>query len=126
MADAAGANIKDLNDHIEFLGNSGEIRDVGVVHATRKKRNILAHERQQYSTWDDVSLDISILRQVLQKMGLIGEIPKYQIFGESGQLEEDKSDPKALGKRTVSVYVKANGKKGSEISFIQKLMRNNS
>jgi len=54
---------------------------------------------------------------------VIGEIPEFSIKAEASALRESETDPDALFERDVSVYIEVEGGRESEISLIQKTMK---
>lgn len=113
---------KDLHGRIEILAQRGHLSNPTELHEIRRHRNVLAHESGWHISWDEMTHTVAAIRASLQVLGIVGVIPHYQIEGERSALR-DSGDPQALFERTIRVVVKAGGKEASEISFTQKLMR---
>ncbi len=73
--------------------------------------------------WEEFERHIDVIRRELAHISAIGEIPEFSIKAESSQLRKSETDPNALFERTISVYIEAEGRRVSEISLVQKTMK---
>ena len=120
--DLRGVRTKDLNARIELLNEHGILLDANGVHDARGRRNVLAHEYEGYVDWEEFKHHIGVIRRELAHISAIGEIPEFTITAECSQLRES-TDPNACFERTISVYIEAEGRRVSEISLVQKTMK---
>lgn len=118
-----GIRAKDLHSRIELLNEHGFLLDASGVHDARRHRNVLAHKHEGYVDWNEFERHIDVIQRELAHISAIGEIPEFSIKAEASALRESETDPEALFERDISVYIEAEGRRVSEISLIQKTMK---
>ena len=110
----------DLNGRINFLSDNALIKAADKCHRIRERRNSIAHKTSAKATWNEIDTDISIIEEELHNLGLIGQRPSYEFYGERSQLRgSDK--PGIQFEQDYCFGLKENNQKRIEVSFTAQL-----
>ena len=110
----------DLHGRINFLNEIGKIKTADECHRIRDQRNSLSHETSTGVTWEDIISDVPILEEELRNLGLIGQRPPYEFYGEASKMRNS-DKPGIIAERNYSFGLKENNQKRIEISFTTQL-----
>ena len=117
----AASGSSSLYDRIEAVASADLIDNREKLHRIREQRNKLAHESDSHTSWNGMSQIVATIRNCLQDLGMVGDIPPYEVKGERSAWRES-DDPKAVSESTFRVFVTSGDRVVSEIKSIQKLM----
>ncbi len=67
---------------IKVLGKNERLLDANQLHRIRERRNEIAHEAEAKTDWQEVSSDLRVVHAELENLGLVGRMPRYEVFGE--------------------------------------------
>jgi hypothetical protein len=114
----------DFNGRINFLRDSGYLKDATKLHELRELRNELAHESTGKVGWAELEKAIETADDELQQLGLVGTRPKFEVSAERVTVEP--TDPKYLMTFNYSVTLKSGGCKVAELTWSKHLHRDES
>lgn len=64
-------DVKDLNGRIELLRQANKLLDASKLHGIRRKRNIYAHEKDQYGDWAELDQVMNDLEAELKNLSIL-------------------------------------------------------
>ncbi len=111
----------DFNGKINFLRDSGHLKDAARLHKLRDSRNDLAHEPKGKATWDELETAVEVANEELQHLGFVGARPKFEMSAE--RVSVDSVEPKYLMSFNYSVTLRSEGKKVAEFTWSKHLHR---
>jgi hypothetical protein len=114
-----------LHDHITALEAAGAITpgEAADLRRLKKMRNALAHEAEpSYPEWPHLDEAVTIVGGVLERLGLVGRRPTYQVVAEQGKAE-DSTEPGILCVQPFSVRIEENGRPVRAFSWSMKMHR---
>lgn len=110
---------KSLHGRIEYLNDKSSIANYTALHGVRDLRNLLAHEVSETTTWDNLKTDLDTVENELQHLGLVGDRPSYEYFGERSAMR-DCDEPGIAFAQDFRFGVKCHDRVTTEISFTRK------
>jgi hypothetical protein len=110
----------DLHGRITVLQESGALPTDHRLHEVRKRRNVLAHEKDSYCGWEDLAADVDSIHVVLEKTGFTGARPKLQSFAERSGMEKS-NEPGIAFIRHFRVGVRENDQPAIEFGWTEKV-----
>ena len=110
---------KSLHGRIEYLNDQSLIAHYAALHGIRDLRNLLAHEVSETTTWDNLKADLDTVENELQHLGLVGDRPGYEYFGERSAMR-DCDEPGIAFAQDFRCGIKCNDRVTMEISFTRK------
>jgi hypothetical protein len=111
-----------LEGRISVLSDAGVLNNSDDLHSIRKRRNVVAHDAHSNTNWDQLSQDLAVIETSLQKLGLVGDRPHLEYYGERSAMRWVE-DPEILGVRDFRCGVKENGTPAMEFSWIETLYK---
>ena len=111
-----------LEGRISVLSDTGVLNNSDDLHSIRKRRNDVAHEAHLNTNWDQLSQDLAVIETSLQKLGLVGDRPQLEYYGERSEMRWVE-DPEILGSRDFRCGVKENGIPAMEFSWTETLYK---
>lgn len=117
-----------LNDPIKALESAGRLtsQEAKDLHGLREWRNKVAHEAQPtYVNWTLLDDAIRIADAMLQRLGLVGPLPKYEFFAERSKAE-DGDQPDVLFLQRYVAGVRVDGRPELSLHWTQKMLRDKS
>lgn len=110
----------DLHGRIEFLNDRGLIADYSSLHKIRGLRNLLAHQVSEMTDWEKLNIDLGIVENEFQKLGFVGDRPKYEYFGERSAMREC-DEPGIAYAQDFRYGIKSSDRVTMEICFTRKM-----
>ncbi|MCR4288541.1 MAG: hypothetical protein NUW09_11090, partial [Deltaproteobacteria bacterium] len=92
------------------------------INQIRNRRNDIAHDINQTSSWAEVDFALSVIEKELQHLGFVNDHPKYEFYMERSAIEFSK-EPGILGTQSFSFGLKYKEQPVVEISWDKKLYR---
>lgn len=80
-----------LAEKINLLDTQGVLLNATELHRIRDRRNEVAHEADAKADWEEVACDLGVIHGELEHLGLVGPMPRYELFG--GRIPEESDDP---------------------------------
>ncbi len=111
-----------LQGRIDFLSDQGLLSARGELHRMRFQRNDLAHEASQRINWIGLDQDVTHAENALKELHLVENRPKYEFYAERSAMR-DSEHPKAWAERDYSFGLKSEGTKVVEVSWNEKLLK---
>jgi len=111
---------KDLHGRIDFLNDRELISDYSSLHKIRGLRNLLAHQVSEMTDWEKLSIDLGIVENEFQKLGFVGDRPKYEYFGERSAMREC-DEPGVAYAQDFRYGIKSNDRITIEICITRKM-----
>lgn len=107
-----------LEGRISVLSKTGILNNSDELHSIRRRRNDVAHEAHLNTNWDQLSQDLDVIEKSLKKLGLVGDRPHLEYYGERSEMRWV-DDPEILGSRDLRWGVKENGIPAMEFSWTE-------
>ncbi|MFT3700171.1 MAG: hypothetical protein QM831_43900 [Kofleriaceae bacterium] len=112
----------DLHGRITTLANLGLV-NADELHRIRLLRNGLAHQATTSTTWESLQTDTRVVHTELKALGLIGEPPTVESFGERGAPNFDHSLPGVASVQNYVIGARVNGHVAAEMTWSTKTYR---
>ncbi|HEV2083785.1 MAG TPA: hypothetical protein VGR09_01770 [Gemmatimonadales bacterium] len=110
---------ENLEGRISFLADRGALPNAEKLHRVRKARNEVAHDPDARIDWLGLESAISEIEHALTALGVVGQRPKLEYFGERSAMAEA---PDGRGwTRTFTIGVRENGKPAYEATWKEHL-----
>jgi hypothetical protein len=113
----------DLNGRICTLDGLGCLVNAGELHRIRGQRNQLAHQSNVSTDWNRLREDTTIVHAELKHLGLVGDQPTVEPFGERGSPNFDHALPGVSHLQDYRVGAKVNGQVAAEMTWSLKTYR---
>lgn len=111
---------KSLCGRIEYLNDESLLRNYVPLHDICDLRNLLAHQASDTTTWDGLNADVDTVEDELQHLGLVGNRPDYEFFGERSAAR-DCHEPGIAFAQDFRFGVKCNDNVAMEFTFTRKI-----
>lgn len=112
----------DLRGRIDFLADNSFLRDRESLHSIRDTRNDIAHKPAEEISWERLEQDVLVIAAALRELGLVGEMPKWEVFSERSSAREGEI-PNALVSFHYRIGIKAADALVAEITWRTHVMR---
>lgn len=110
----------DLNGRINFLDSQSRIANASELHRIRSLRNLLAHQSDRRTDWDQLRADTAVVHNELQHLGFVGDQPLVQTFGERSGINLDHSLPGVSHLQDYVIGAKIDGVVAAELKWSTK------
>jgi hypothetical protein len=109
-----------LDGRISFFSDRGRVPDGAALHAVRQRRNAIAHEVTSSVSWNELDLDLTVVHSALERLGLVGPRPHFEISAEKSEAKSS-SDPGISLHFDYAMTVVENGKIAGKITWRENL-----